>query len=186
MIDPISIGIGIGAFLIGHVSHKHKNNTMTLQTLETMLEHNKELSPLALAIDFLNKDIENKNSFISELEEEVSHQQENINRLLKRAEYIRNSGELEKLEALAQTTKNLNHLKQILSKFQKKEEERFNMGVLIALVQDLYREIYGIDLNVSGVESLMMEFTDSSEGSGTTGGRNNKQIVPPSVHRTEV
>ncbi|WP_415407282.1 hypothetical protein ACLHDG_01780 [Sulfurovum sp. CS9] len=180
MVDPITLGIGMGAFLFGYIAHSNNSNKACMQGIETMIEQNKEFVSLSSTIEILNRDIDTKNSLIAELEGEADHQQENINRLLQRAEYLRNSGELEKLEELAQTTKNLTHLKQTLSKVQVKQVERFNIGILISLVQNMYAYIHKEELDILGVQDLMTDFSDSgSDDKGDAfGGMSKKPSTP--------
>ena len=162
IIEPLTLGIGAGVFLLGYIIIcSNNNNKSSTNSIDTMLENNKELISLSSTIEILNRDIDKKNNLIADLEGEADHQQENINTLLQRAEYIRTSGELEKLEVLANTTKNLTLIKQNLSKIQGKSAERFNMGVLISLVQTMYEHIHNEKLDIVGVQHLMIDFSDS-------------------------
>ena len=180
MIEPITFGIGMGAFLLGYIAHSNNTNKSSMKSIETMIEQNKELITLSASIELLNRDIAKKNSLIEDLQAEAAHQQENINRLLERADYIRNSGELQKLEELAQTTKNLRHIKENLSKVQGKNANRYNISILISLVQTQYEYIHGEELDLLGVQHLMEDFSDSGSntGSGTFGAMDNKPIKP--------
>lgn len=168
MIEPITLGIGMGAFLFGYIAHSNNENKASTKSIDTMLEQNKELIYLSSTIELLNRDIDKKNNLIVELEGEAAHQQENVNRLKERANYVRNSGELEKLDELATTTKNLRRIKENLSKIQEKNAQRFNISVLISLVQTQYEYIHEEELDILGVQHLMEDFSDTD--SDTTGG----------------
>lgn len=164
MIEPITFGIAMGAFLFGYIAHSNNENKASAKSMDTMLEQNKELVSLSSTIEILNRDIDKKNSLIAELEGEASHQEENISRLLERANYVRNSGELEKLDELATVTKNLRKIKENLAKIQSRQVERFNISVLISLVQTQYEDIHGEELDLLGVQDLMTGFSDSGTG----------------------
>lgn len=180
MIEPITLGIGMGAFLFGYIAHTNNNNKSSIQSIDTMLEQNKEFVSLSSTIEILNRDIDTKNRLITELEGEADHKQENINRLLRRGDYISNSGVLEKFEELAQKTKNLTHLKQTLSKVQGKQVERFNIGILISLVQNMYEYIHKEKLDILGVQDLMTDFSDSgSDDKGDAFGGTSKKPSTP-------
>ncbi len=180
MIEPITLGIGMGLFVLGYIAHSNNTHKATTKNIETILDQNKELVELSSTIEFLNRDIDKKNSQIEDLKGEADQQQENINRLLERADYVRNSGELEKLDELATTTKNLRRIKENLSKIQSKNADRFNISVLISLVQTQYEYIYGEELDLLGVQHLMEDFSDSGSntGSGTSGAMGNKPAKP--------
>ncbi len=176
MIEPITFGIGMGAFLLGYIAHSNNTHKASTKSMETMLEQNKEVITLSSTLEILNRDIERKNNLIAELEGEASHQQDNINRLLERADYIRNSGELEKLDELAKTTKNLRRIKENLSKIQGRNVDRFNIGVLISIVQTLHDYIYNEELDLLGVQQLMEDFSDTgSDAGGDVFGEMNKK-----------
>ena len=183
MIEPITLGIAMGAFLFGYIAHSNNINKTSTKSIDTLLDQNKELISLSSTIALLNRDIDKKNNLIVELEGEAAHQQENINRLKERANYVRNSGELEKLDELATTTKNLRRIKENLSKIQDKNAQRFNISVLISLVQTQYEHIHGDELDLLGVQHLMEDFSDT--GSDTTGdafgGMNKKPSKPIST-----
>jgi len=185
MIDPITltVGIGMGAFLLGYIAHSNNDNKSANKNIETMLEQNREVISLSSTIEILNRDMDKKNIRIAEMAEEINHQQENIDRLLQRADYVRNSGELQKLEELAQTTKNLRRIKENLSKIQGKNADRYNIGVLISLVQTQYEYIHNEELDMLGVQHLMEDFSDSGSDSkgDALGGMAQKQTRPKKI-----
>ena len=186
IIEPITFGIGVGTFLFGYAMHSSNKSKSSIDEIDTMLEQNKNLVTLSSTIEILNRDIDKKNDEISDLEAEVSHQEENINILIERADYIRNSGELEKLEELAQASKNLKQIKEILTKFQKSNTDIFNKGVLVSLVQNMYEHIHNEVLNLEDVKKLIMDFTDSEDDGkgGTSGGKNSNKPLKPKSTRT--
>ena len=186
IIEPITLGIGVGVFLLGYIAHSNHSKKSSLNEIDTMLEQNKNIVTLSSTIEILNRDIDKKNNQIADLQGEVSHQEENINTLLERADYIRNSGELGKLEELAQVSKNLKQLKGILTKFQKSNTDIFNKGVLVSLVQNMYKDIHNEALDLEGVKYLMNDFadSDSDDKGGAAGGMNsNKSPKPKSTRR---
>lgn len=182
MIDPITltVGIGMGAFLLGYIAHSNNTHKASTKSIDTMLDQNREVITLSSTIEILNRDIDKKNIRIAELAEEINHQRENIDRLIQRAEYVRNSAELEKLDELAKTTKNLRRIKENLSKIQGKNAEKFNTGVLITIVQTLHEHIYDKELDLLGVQELIATFSDcdnsSSGGSSGSGVMDNKPV----------
>lgn len=186
MIELITLGIGMGAFLFGYIAHSNNENKASTKSIDTMLEQNKELVSLSSTIEILNRDIDKKNGLIAELEGEASHQEENISRLLERANYVKNSGELEKLDELATVTKNLRKIKENLAKIQSRQVERFNISVLISLVQTQYEDIHGEELDLLGVQELMMDFSDSGsdEKGGSFGEMLKKPAKPKRTKRT--
>ena len=160
IIEPITLGIGMGVFLLGYIAHSNHSNKSSLNKIDTMLEQNKNLVTLSSTIEILNRDIDKKNNQIEDLQGEVSHQEENINTLLERADYIRNSGELGQLEELAQVSKNLKQLKGILTKFQNKNTDIYNKGILVALIQNMYKHIHKEAIDLNGVKDLIIDFDD--------------------------
>jgi septal ring factor EnvC (AmiA/AmiB activator) len=177
IIEPLTLGIGTGLFLLGYIAKSNNDNKSSLAKVDAMLEQNKNLIELSSTIEILNRDIDRKNNHISDLTGEISHQEENINTLIERADYVRNSGELEKLEELAQVSKNLKQLKGVLTKFQRSNTDVFNKGVLISLVQNLYEYIHKEEIDMEGIKYLMSDFTDSErdEKGDSFGGMNNNK-----------
>ena len=187
MIDPFTLGIGAATFLFGYITSSNRDYKSSMNSIDTMLENNKEFISIISTIEILNRDIDKKNNLIADLEGEADHQQNNINKLIERADYVRNSGELEKLEELAKINKNITLIKENLLKIQKKDTNRFNLTTLISLVQTMYEHIHGEELDIEGVQHLMLDFTDSSsdsEGSGTFGSMSNKPVTPKTKSRT--
>lgn len=163
MIDPILFALG--GLVFGYVVSDNNKKQNTLFTMEKLINQNKEFVELNSTLEILNKEIDSKKSNIVELEAMIIQREEEIQRLLQRAEFLRNSGELQKFEQLSQLHKNLKHIKENLNIIQKKHKHRFNIGVLVCLVQELYEELNDRELDILGVQELMEEYSDNNKSS---------------------
>jgi uncharacterized protein YjgD (DUF1641 family) len=175
MIEPITLGLIGSAFFLGGLLTSNHTTKQTLHThqkmlneFELLLETNKHFGEKTTAMEILNREIAKKEEVIHELEADIHTQEETIKRLMQRAQYLRESGELQQYDQLLQMTKNLNTIKANLDKVQEKHVHRFNISTLISLVMALYEDLHQEELDLLGVQQLMEEYSmnQNKEGSG--------------------
>jgi len=183
MIEPLTLGIGIGAFLLGHIAHSTNSNKSTIQNIDSIMENHKASIASTSTLEVLDREINHKEEAITELSHDIIEKNEQIKNLLNRADYIRNSGELAKLEELSQVSQNLKLIKEYLAKKQNAHPNKFKEAVLIAIVKDLYKKKYNIDLDTHSLEKYMNDFADIEEkedsgSGGSFGGMKNTLSKP--------
>jgi hypothetical protein len=185
MIEPLTLGIGVGAFLFGYTIHSSSNSKSTTQEIDTMLEQNKHIVDLSTTIETLNKDISTKHSHISDLQGEAQEEEENIVRLKTRADYLQNNSKPTNTTKLSKQDKNILLIKESLVKIQNNQVNRFNIGILVSMVRDMYEEIYKEKIDPIGVQKLMDEFIDSdSSGSDSFGKMKHKPSIPKTTKKS--
>lgn len=173
----------LGGLVFGYLISSNNSGKDILSTIDTFLTQNQQFGELSSSIEILNRDIDSKQEYLTELDGEIAERQESINRLIQRAEHLKNSGELQQLDDLYQKTQQLNHLKEILSKLNKKNEHKFNLGVLIAIVQELYEELHHKELDLIEVQYMIEEYLEHNDSSDTFGEQ--RQVMqPPKPKRT--
>jgi hypothetical protein len=179
MIEQIYLYL-IGGFILGLILRTtNKQNEMDkyLSKIEILINNNTDVIDLSSTISNLAIDIDNKKEILLELEAELENSQLAINRNMDRIEYLKNSGELKKLESLNQTVQNLNSIKSNLVSIQKKKEYRFNVAVLVSIVQELFEELYNEELDLLGVQDLMRAYSDIDiEEDVSSSGSSDKKI----------
>ena len=185
MIEPLTLGIGVGAFLFGYTMHSSNNNKSSIEEIDTLLEQNKHIVDLSTTIETLNKDISKKHNHISDLQGEVQHHEENIEQLKTRAAYMKNSVEIIKTPEQSKKDKNILLIKETLSKIQNNQTSRFNIGILVSMIRDMYEELYNEKIDPIGVQELMDDFIDSdSSGSDSFGKMKHKPPMPKTTRQT--
>jgi hypothetical protein len=162
---------------------KHSNER---EAVSTLIQQNKEFVHISTSIEIMRREIAEKEEYLSSLDGEIDQREEIITRLLQRADYIRNHGDLAKYEEVAAKVSQLNSLKETLGKIKKQHEDKFNIGIMVQIIQDLFYDLNQEELDILGVSLMVREYWEGQETDEDSEGgrRDDHSPTPPPKRRS--
>jgi hypothetical protein len=173
------------AFFVGVLVMNWWKDTKTTndrEAVSTLIQQNKEFVHISTSIEIMKREIAEKEEHISSLDGEIDQREDIIARLLQRAEYVRNTGDLAKYEEIANKVSQLNSLKETLGKIKKQHEDKFNIGIMVQIIQDLFYDLHQEELDILGVSLMVREYwegQEEDEGSDEGGKKDELKPTPP-------